>query len=125
MPVIGLGGSTRWGRMVVEGVGGADRPAGDGGMPPAWLRAQVYYRQVGWRREHEGAAVDADGRVLEPTVPDEIVALFEQVPTEQLSRAGRGSAPGFDWRARTDLPRTSIRTNPPSAAPHPSSLADL
>lgn len=53
--------------------------------PLGWQRAQVRWRRVGRRQEHDGAAVDADGRRIALTVPGEVPELFDELRRQQHS----------------------------------------
>ncbi len=69
--------------------------------PPGWRRAQVRWRQVGGRQEHDAAAVDADGHEVILTVPDDVLELFGELRRYQQSVQ---TCPWFSARVRLAHP---------------------
>ncbi len=69
--------------------------------PLGWQRAQVRWRRVGSRQEHDGATVDADGRKVAVAVPEEVPELFDELRRRQHSP---GTGPWFSARVRLARP---------------------
>ena len=69
--------------------------------PTGWQRAQVRWRRVGSRQEHDGAAVDADGRKVAVAVPEEVRELFDELRRRQHSVE---MGPWFSARVRLAHP---------------------
>ena len=69
--------------------------------PRGWQRAQVRWRRVGSRQEHDGATVDADGEKVTVAVPEEVLALFDELRRRQHSPE---TGPWFSARVRLARP---------------------
>jgi len=100
--------------------------------PAGWRRAQVRWRQVGGRQEHDAAAVDAEGHEVMLTVPDDVLGLFGELRRHQHSTR---TGPWFSARVRlahpdrfaldADAKEPRFRGAPPGAGDYTQDAATL